>query len=73
MAWPWDDPVFEIGDKVKCLNSSGYPQLREGETYEVLKYEERDPSQHFTWPAYVAVKIDDERSAFCHASRFIKE
>jgi len=61
---------FSPGDKVKCLRSSGYPQLKEGESYTVVKYEDQYVDIHFTWPEYLQVQVDSARTVWCHAHRF---
>lgn len=65
-----NDPVFKPGDIVKCLNPGGYYMLREGELYEVAKYEPKAPTPTFTWPAYVHVKDNLGKMCICHAHRF---
>lgn len=69
----WDDPIFKVGDKVKCLYTSGYPQLKEGAEYTVLTYEAPCVTPKFTFPAYTQIDIGDGRTVWCHARRFIKE
>lgn len=61
---------FKQGDKVICRQAHGYPALHEGNTYEVIAYEPVFHDYNFTWPAYLHVKLDEERKAICHAYRF---
>ena len=63
------DPVFNQGDKVTPLYSSGY-HLTVGKVYEVVKYEAPFPDENFTWPAYVEFHDDRGRLAVAHAHRF---
>jgi hypothetical protein len=66
----WKDPVFEVGQKVRCRYNSGYHFLTEGKIYTVVDYTPRNPTPTFTFPAYVGVIGDDGRRYGCHASRF---
>lgn len=73
MTWvnPFADPVFEVGNVVVCRNPRGY-LLTEGRQYVVEEYTPTDPAFTYTWPAYVVVKDDRGKGAYCHADRFKK-
>ena len=63
------EPVFNVGDKVTPVYTSGY-HLTEGKTYVVVKYESSFCEETFTWPAYVQFHDDLGRLATAHARRF---
>lgn len=63
------DPVFNVGDKVTPLYSSGY-HLTMGKVYEVVGFDPPFPEENFTWPAYVEFHDDRDRLAVAHARRF---
>ena len=62
-------PVFNVGDKVTPLYSSGY-HLTMGKVYEVVKYEAPFYYEGFKWPAYVEIIDDRGKLAVAHARRF---
>ena len=63
------DPVFNVGDKITPLYSSGY-HLTIGTVYVVVKYESSFCEETFTWPAYVEFLDDRGKLAVAHARRF---
>ena len=63
------DPVFEKGDKVTPVYSSGY-HLTMGKVYVVVAYDPPFYEETFTWPAYVRFHDDLGRLTTAHARRF---
>ena len=63
------DPVFNVGDKVTPLYTSGY-DLTMGKVYEVVKYDPPFCEVNFTWPAYVEFHDDRGKLTVAHAHRF---
>ena len=63
------DPVFNVGDKVSPIYTSGY-FLTMGEVYVVVKYDPPFREENFTWPAYVQIHDDRGKLAVAHARRF---
>ena len=63
------DPVFNVGDKVTPLYSSGY-HLTVGKVYDVVGFDPPYPDENFTWPAYVEVIDDRSKVVAAHARRF---
>ena len=63
------DPVFEKGDKVTPVYSSGY-HLTMGKVYVVVSYDPPFPEEIFTWPAYVETHDDRGTLIVAHARRF---
>ena len=63
------DPVFNQGDKVTPVYTSGY-FLTEGKVYEVVKSDPPFYDEGFTWPAYVEICDDRGKLAVAHARRF---
>ena len=63
------DPVFNVGDKITPLYSSGY-HLTIGKVYEVVKFDPPFPDENFTWPAYVEFLDDRGKLTVAHARRF---
>lgn len=63
------DPVFNQGDRVTPLYSSGY-HLTMGKVYEVVKFDPPFPDENFTWPAYVQIHDDRGVLVTAHARRF---
>ena len=55
--------------KVICRVSRGY-NLKEGETYEVVKFIPQLITPNFTFPRYVVVVDDNGKQAQGHAYRF---
>ena len=62
------DPVFEKGDKVAPLYSSGY-HLTMGKVYVVVAYDPPFSEETFTWPAYVQFHDDLGRLTTAYARR----
>jgi len=62
--------VFTPGQIVSC-KSGHYPELQEGNKYEVLKYIPAYAGEHFTWPAAVVVKRENGKTVEAHVSRFV--
>lgn len=67
--WSGRGPIFKDGQKVVCLDSDGYIDLKRGEVFTVDKYIPKNPTENYTWPAYVEIKFGD-RKICCHATRF---
>lgn len=65
------DPVFQKGDLVTPIYTSGYHLTME-KVYEVVSYDPPLPDMNFTWPAYVEVLDDSGKLAVAHARRFEK-
>ena len=65
------EPVFNVGDKVTPVYTSGY-HLTAGKVYEVVAYDPPLPDMNFTWPAYVEVLDDRGKFVAAHARRFEK-
>ena len=63
------DPVFNVGDKVTPIYTSGY-FLTEGKVYEVVGFDPPYPDVNFTWSAYVEFLDDRGKLAVAHAGRF---
>ena len=63
------DPVFNVGDKVTPLYTSGY-HLTTGKVYDVVGFDPPYPDENFTWPAYVEVIDDRGKLVVAHARRF---
>ena len=63
------DPVFEKGDKVTPLYTSGY-HLTMGKVYVVVAYDPPFSEEIFTWPAYVETHDDRGVLVTAHARRF---
>lgn len=63
------EPIFKTGDKVKCLNATGY-LLTKGKVYEISEYEPKFRLGNFTFPPYVKVIGDNGKMLHCHATRF---
>ena len=63
------DPVFQKGDKVTPLYTSGY-HLSMGKVYKVASYDPPFPDGNFTWPAYVQIHDDCGTLVVAHARRF---
>lgn len=60
----------EAGQRVRCDHADGYA-FTVGKEYTILEYTPRTPSGYgFSFPAYVEVKDDYGRTAYCHAYRF---
>lgn len=63
---------MEIGSRVRCIDSDGYPSLTKGKVYEVIDFQ---PSLRydngFTFPAYVAVVGDSGFRVSAHPYRFV--
>ena len=64
-----NDPVFQEGDKVTPLYTSGY-RLTMGKVYEVVSYDPPFPDGNFTWSAYVQIHDDRGSLVAAHARRF---
>lgn len=68
-----NDPVFELGDAVRCVDPSG-PYLKEGEICHVVRYTAPRKVDDYTRPAYAGVRRSDGRIVLgMYASRFVKE
>ena len=63
------DPVFNQGDKVTPVYSSGY-HLTMGKVYRVFKFDPPFSEETFTWPAYVEIHDDRGTLVVAHARRF---
>ena len=63
------DPVFEKGDKVTPLYSTGY-HLTMGKVYVVVTCDPPFSEEIFMWPAYVQIHDDLGRLVTAHARRF---
>ena len=63
------DPVFEKGDKVTPLYSTGY-HLTMGKVYVVVSYDPPFSEETFMWSAYVQIHDDLGRLVTAHARRF---
>ena len=63
------DPVFQKGDKVTPLYTSGY-HLSMGKVYEVASYDPKFPDGNFTRPAYVQIHDDRGTLVAAYARRF---
>ena len=61
--------VFEKGDKVTPVYSSGY-HLTMGKVYVVVTYDPPFSEEIFTWPAYVQIHDDLGILVTAHARRF---
>ena len=63
------DPVFNVGDKVSPVYTSGY-HLTMGKVYVVVSYDPPYSEETFTWPAYVEIHDDRGVLVTAHARRF---
>ena len=63
------DPVFNVGDKVSPIYSSGY-LLTMGKVYKVVSYDPPYSEETFTWSAYVEFHDDRGVLVTAHARRF---
>ena len=63
------DPVFNQGDRITPVYSSGY-HLTMGKVYKVFKFDPPFPDENFTWPAYVEIHDDRGTLVVAHARRF---
>ena len=66
----WDEPIFEVGQYLKCVNSGGYYALSEGKVYECVEYEGVGRINSFDFPAYVCVLDNNGERSWSHARRF---
>jgi hypothetical protein len=65
------DLKFKVGQTVIATAVHDYRyHLTEGKQYVVTKFEDRQPDQNFTWPAYVTVIGDWGKPVTCHTHRF---
>ncbi|QVR48665.1 hypothetical protein [Stenotrophomonas phage BUCT609] len=60
---------MKAGDIIKCRGSNGYA-FTTGKEYTVVDYQPSAHTEHFIWPAYVAVIDDDGKKAWAHSTRF---
>lgn len=63
------DPVFNQGDKITPIYTSGY-RLTAGKVYVVVSYDPPFSEENFTWPAYVEFLDDRGKFAVAYARRF---
>ena len=63
------DPVFNQGDKITPIYTSGY-HLTEGKVYKVVTYDPPFSEETFAWPAYVEVIDDRGKCVVAYARRF---
>ena len=54
----WADPIFEVGDKVRAVNTYMH-LIRECEIYTVQEYHPRFEDIGFTFEALVTVSVTD--------------
>ena len=64
-----NDPVFQKGDKVTPIYTSGY-HLTMGKVYVGVSYSPPFHEEVFTWPAYVEFHDDRGVLVTAHARRF---
>ena len=63
------DPVFNVGDKITPLYTSGY-HLTEGKVYDVVAFDPPLRAGTFPWPAYVEFHDDRGKLVVARARRF---